>query len=229
MMNKLTTGGGKIFAFVSIIVGLIYISCIVPPVDPPVNDWPEPVIIPPHEGSNLFPLKVGNSWTYEYSKWISEDIYDTVTFTREVILSKTVNSKKYFMFNRPLPFFLPLLNEGGIINYDSLYFRENEYGDIMLLVDSLEYPFLVYDRDNIDTTLILLMPGIEYLHKLLSITDTILTPIDTFFNCYNIFNADRTKSGSEHYIWFSPNEGPVKIRYPKIGIEYKLIDKIIND
>lgn len=210
----------------------IILSCNWNPFNPEdINDdtdtteaWPDPIIFGPHENLNMFPLNIGNSWTYKYYRWMSEGVFDTITFTREIICSKTINSKEYFMFNRPLPFFLPLLNQGGIIDYDSLFFRENEYGDVMLLVDSLEYPFLIFDEETIDSALILLMPEVEYFFKLKSISDTVETQIDTFQNCYMILNADRTMSGSEHYIWCSPSAGPVKIWYPAIGTIYNLID-----
>lgn len=63
----------------------------------------------------------------------------------------------------------------------------------------------------------------DYFFQIESFNDTVNTPIGSFDKCYRILNYFPAITGTEHYIWFAPGYGPVKIYYPELNVTYQLV------
>jgi hypothetical protein len=199
----------SIVIFLLYLLIIIFISC---------NDN----ILTPENSDNLFPLKIGNAWTFQFPVWLSTG--DTlVAVEYKVTKKKEVGGKEYFGFNHKLPFFP---SNWIIENLDSIFIRQNEKGDIMLLVDSTEYPYFVFSNNFVegDTNLVRSkIKDVRYFYMTESINATVDTPIGQFTKCHIIFNYFPQAKGSEHRIWFTPGYGPVKIYYPELDVTYQLV------
>jgi hypothetical protein len=110
---------------------------------------------------------------------------------------------------------------------DTIFIRQNEKGDILLLVDSTEYPYFVFSNTfkiN-DTNLVRSkVKDVDYYYTTISIDDSVDTPLGQFTRCYIIGNYFPQIKGTEHYIWFAPGYGPVKIYYPELNVTYQLVN-----
>ena len=188
------------------------------------NDNP----VRPGTDNSYFPLQIGNEWRFEYPYWTPWSGDTTARVYSKIVVSKTVNGKEYFAFDNDLPFFPsdPFVKELIGVDLDPVFVRQNEKGDIMLHVDSVEYPFLVFSetfREG-DTNLVRSkIKNADYYYATESIDDTVETPIGRFDQCRVILNYFPQIKGTEHRIWFAPGYGPVKIYYPELNVTYQLV------
>ena len=175
--------------------------------------------------SSLFPLQMGNEWVFEFPYWTPWSGDTTATNNCKIISSKMLNGKKYYAFDNALPFFPyhPILKEliGG--NVDTIFVRQNENGDIMLLVDDSEWLYFSFNTELLDSLVRTKIKNADYFFQIESTNDTVNTPIGSFDKCLRIFNYFPRIKGTEHYIWFAPGYGPIKIYYPELDVTYQLV------
>lgn len=149
----------------------------------------------------FFPLNIGNEWTFQ----LENDT--TYSFTSKITKTKQVNEKKYYGFDRIMPFF----PESFIIpNLDSIYVRQDEKGDILLLVDSSEYPYLIFSKSLSNQTC-LQIKGVDYCYLNESKKDSVNTPLGQFLKCDIFVNYFPQFTDTDARTWFAPGCGPVKI------------------
>lgn len=174
---------------------------------------------------NYFPLQIGNEWSFQYEIHYYPSGDTIKTFSSKITKSKIVNGREYFAFDHGLPFlpYSQTLKEiiGG--NSDSIYIRQNEKGDLMLLIDDSEWLFYSFNPSFLDSIIQTKLNNAQYGFVIESINDTVNTPIGLFKNCYKILNGFGSIRGAEYYTWFAPNYGPVKIYYPEFGITYNIV------
>ena len=193
---------------------LIFYKCIDNPVESISNSY--------------FPLKVGNQWSFRFPSWTPASGDTMITVDFKIVKMKVVNGKEYYAFNNKIPFFPDRLIIEGI---DTIFVREAQNGDIMLLVGNQEYPYFVFsntfkpDSSNLVFTKV---NGVEYAYSIESINAIINTPLGWFKRCSIFSNYFPQIKGTEHQIWFSPGYGPVKIYYPELGVTYELTSLIIQ-
>lgn len=211
---------------------LLFVSCNWNPIDPDNNNddtdttetWPDPIVLQPHENLNLFPIAECNSWTFQFRSWDSwTGTYNIVEQTFK--LSKYIynDTSEYFQFDNPPPFFPSLnarINEIG--DCDSIRIRNNDFGDILMLIGTESWPLLIFDTNDIGKYKELKLRNLKWYMMIKSIGDTVITPIDTFYNCYKISTEIPQVIGSSFYTWFVPEYGPVKIYHPENGATYEL-------
>lgn len=171
--------------------------------------------VEPDNHTNYFPLQIGNEWSFEFP-W-----GDTlVTVTYQIGKKKQVNGKDYYGFNYRMPFFPDHLI---IEDIDTIHVRQNEKGDIMLLVDDSEWLYFAFDTSLLDSLVRTKIKDVDYFFQIESFDETVNTPIGSFDKCYRVFNYFPAIVGTEHYIWFAPGYGPVKIYYPELGVTYQIV------
>lgn len=187
-----------------------------------------------NESDAYFPLNIGNEWTYQL-------IYDSPlagpdirTMDYQIITTKIVNGETYYGFNRTFiengetyhGFIqtFPFSPEAFLVeDYDSVFVRQNEKGDIIFLIDDFEYPYFTFDPLLLGLTNITKVKDTRYCYRIESINDTITTPIGSFNKCFEIFSSSADFRDTEYYTWFAAGYGPVKIYYPEGGVTYELI------
>lgn len=171
------------------------------------------------ELNDYFPLQIGNEWSFTFPYWTPSSGDTMVTVTYKITEKKQVNEKEYYAFNYQMPFF----PDSWIIeNIDTIFVRQNESGDIMLLVDDIEWPYFIFDEALVDSMVKLSIKDMDYWFLIESTNDTISTVVGDFYECYRILNYFPQIKGTEHFTWFAPGYGPVKIWYPELGVTYKL-------
>lgn len=169
--------------------------------------------------TNYFPLQIGNEWTFQFPVWTPSSGDTLTSLDYKIIKKKEVNGKEYYGFNRRMPFFP---HNRIIEGLDTIFVRQNESGDIMLLADSTEYLYFVFTLEE-DTLVRSEIKEVRYFYATESINETVDTPIGKFQNCYIIFNYFPQIKGTEHRIYFAPGYGPVKIYYPEMSVTYQLV------
>ncbi len=175
---------------------------------------------------NYFPLQIGNEWTFEFPIWTPSSGDTLVTVDYKIITTKKVNGKTYYCFNYGMPFF----PDNWIIeSIDSVFIRQNEKGDILLLIDGSEWLYFDFDASMLDSLVRQKIKNANYFHQIESINDTVVTPVGLFNNYFKILTYFPDIIGTEHYTWFSPGYGPVKIYYPELNVTYQLVGNIIQN
>ena len=179
------------------------------------------MVLKKSDSDAYFPLNIGNEWTFQltyFDPWIGHDT--TKTLDHKIITTKNVSGKIYYGFDHAMPFF-PV--NSFIENFDSVFIRQNEKGDIMLLFDDSEYLYFSFDPSLLGLLNRTKIKDTDYYYQLESINDSIITPIGTFNKCFKILNYFPAVSGAEYYIWFAAGYGPVKIYYPENDITYQVV------
>lgn len=174
-------------------------------------------IIVVKESDAYFPLHIGNEWVFQL------DGDTTVSYTFKIIKTKMMNDKIYYGFDRRMPVFP---TRSIIESLDSIYVRQNEMGDIMLLVDSTEYPYLVFSnpfKEGQSNLACSKIKDVDYCYTIESISDSINTPAGQFNKCVIFVNYFPQVADSDLRIWFAPGIGPVKISYAQGGPPFLLI------
>ena len=179
----------------------------------------------PENSNNYFPLQIGNEWTFQFPYWTSWSGDTIATNNSKIITSKILNGKKYYGFDNSMPFFPyhPFLKELIGADIDTIFIRQNEKGDIMLLVDNSEWLYFTFNPSLQDSLVRIKIKNAEYGFYIESFNDTVSTPFGFFNNCYRILNYFPAIVGTEHIIWFAPGYGPVKIYYPELNVTYQLV------
>jgi hypothetical protein len=186
------------------------------------------------ESDSYFPLNIGNEWTYQL-------IYDSPlagpdirTMDYQIITTKIVNGETYYGFNRTyiengetyngfIQTF-PFSPEAFLVeDYDSVFVRQNEKGDIIFLIDDFEYPYFTFNPLLLGLTNRKKVKDTRYCYRIESINDTIVTPIGSFNKCFEILSSSTDFVDTDYYTWFAAGYGPVKIYYPEGGVTYELI------
>lgn len=185
-----------------ILIIIIFISC----EDDPLKN--EPLV-------NYFPLQVGNEWSFTYPSKTntSQDTIKSVEY--KINATKIVNGKTYYSFEKRMPFF-PF--NSVIKGVEPIFIRQNNKGDIMILVDNSEYLYFTFDETLLDTYVNTKIKDVDYSYKIESINDTVITTVGSFTGCYRIFNGFPQIQDIDHYTWFAPDYGPVKIHTPATGL-----------
>ncbi len=161
------------------------------------------------ESDAYFPIHIGNEWIFQ----LESDT--TLSYAFNIIKTKKVNEKTYYGFNRGMPFFPDGLS---IESFDSVFVRQNEKGDIMLLVDSIEYPYVVFSnpfKEGQSNLVRSKIKDVDYYYTIESMNDSINTPIGQFNHCVVFVNYFPQVMDSDCRIWFAPGFGPVKISVPE--------------
>jgi hypothetical protein len=181
--------------------------------------------VSPDNHTNYFPLQLGNEWRFEYPYWTPWSGDTTARVYSKLVASKNVNGKEYFAFDKDLPFFPyhPFVKRliGGDLN--TIFIRQSERGDIMLLVDDSEWLYFTFNASLLDSLVRTKIRDADYFFKIESFDDTVNTPIGPFDKCCRVLNYFPAIVGTEHYIWFAPGYGPVKIYYPELDVTYRLV------
>lgn len=164
------------------------------------------------QNPDYFPLEVGNEWTYEIT--YDYDIYihyQTITNTEEDTLGNTfyeLNSFDYFStFNLPNFF---RWDNSQVWGWFGPYYDTLEYNG----TDSLNLPIFKFDAEVNDSWGVTLMSNLDSLDffmvpmRLNSRTDSVVTSMGTFYNCYN-FVIDFIY-GDLWSFWFAEGVGLVK-------------------
>lgn len=186
------------------------------------------------KSDSYLPLNIGNEWTYQLiydSPFVGPEIR---TVDYQIITTKSVNGETYYGFNRTFivngeTYYgfiqtFPFSPEAFLVeDYDSVFVRQNEKGDIIFLIDDFEYPYFTFDPLLLGLTNRKKVKDTRYCYRIESINDTIVTPIGSFNKCFKIFSSSADFVDTEYYTWFAAGYGPVKIYYPEGGVTYELI------
>lgn len=174
---------------------------------------------------SFFPLQLGNEWVFEFPYWTPWSGDTTATTNYKIIGSKILNGEKYYAFDNALPFFPyhPFVKELIGADIDTIFIRQNEKGDVMLLVDDSEWLYFTFNTSLVDSLVRLKIKNADYFFQIESISDTVNTHVGSFDKCLRIFNYFPRIKGTEHYIWFAPGYGPIKIYYPELNVTYQLV------
>jgi hypothetical protein len=178
----------------------------------------------------FFPLAIGNEWGFEYPYWTPSSGDTTLQVNYRIVVAKMVQGIKYYTFDNHLPFFpyhhsLKQLIGGHL---DSIFVRQNEIGDVMLLVDDSEWQYISFDASLLGSMVKTRIRDADYYFRIESTNDTVSTPIGVFHDCCRVLNYFPAIKGTEHYIWFAPGYGPVKIYYPELDVTYQLVRIIVQ-
>jgi hypothetical protein len=184
------------------------------------NSGDNPII--PDPSISYFPLQIGNEWSFKFPYWTPSGGDTMVTVNYEIIEKKQVNGKEYYAFNYPMPFF-PSKYNWIIDTLDTALIRQNENGDIMLLVGDSEWTYFTFNDVLLDSLIRSKIKDIDYFYQIEATDDTVNTSVGSFSKCYKILNYFPAIKGTEHYIWFALGYGPVKIYYPEAGVTYQLV------
>jgi len=176
---------------------------------------------PNEADQSYFPLQVGNSWTYRYGTWTYSGEDTTRIFTYTITEKKQINGREYFAFDYRMPFFPSIW---VFPDLGTPFLRQNDTGNISIVIDSTEWTFLKFERVTIDSIYKLQLNDVDYWIKIKSISDTVETPIGVFKNCLKMCNYYPQIKDTIYYIWFARGYGPVKIYYPSVGTIFELID-----
>ena len=181
-------------------------------------------VIKESTAEGYFPLQIGNEWTLEFPYWTPSSGDTTGINNCKIVTSKILNGRKYYGFDNEMPFFPydHFLQELIGADIDTIFIRQNEEGDIMLLVDSSEYQYFTFDASLIDSLVRTKVKNADYFLFIESINETVNTPMGSFDKCFKILNYYPAIKGTEYYSWFAPGYGPVKIYYPELGVTYQL-------
>jgi hypothetical protein len=98
----------KVLTFALFIFLSLVLSCNWNPFDPDDIDDDtdttetclEPVVPEPHDNLNMFPLSLGNSYTYQVNFYDYNNNPDSTTQTYSIINQKYFSGKEYFMFDK---------------------------------------------------------------------------------------------------------------------------------
>lgn len=178
-------------------------------------------IIVAKESDSYFPLNIGNEWTFQYTyfdEWIGHDT--TMFLNFKIVTSKNVNGETYYGFDHAMPFFPDYFVMPSL---DSIFVRQNEKGDIMLLVDSNEYPYFIFSNGLQSNLVCSKIKDVDYCYNIISISDSVNTPAGEFIKCVNYFNYFPQVTDTDYNTWFSPGFGPVIFYYPYLEVTYFLI------
>jgi hypothetical protein len=167
---------------------------------------------------NYFPLKLGNEWTFSSFTLNGEYAGD---FSFKIVKKKLVNGNEYFGFDKVPPGFPDRFNITGL---DTIYVRQNDKGDIMLLVDNVECLYFAFSggygntSSNYVTTII---KNTKCCYAFESKSNSISTAVGVFPNsCYIINFWFPQIADDEATVWFAPGYGPVHVYAPEGGISF---------
>lgn len=177
-------------------------------------------VIPKESRTNYFPLKVGNEWTFEFPYWTPSSGDTIVQVNYRIITTKQVNGNVYYTFNYRMPCFPHNRIVEGI---DTIFIRQNENRGILLLVGNSDWLYFTFNASILGILIKSKINNTDYYYQIESINDTVVTPIGSFKNCFKILKYFPAIKGTEHFIWFAPEYGPVKIYYPELDVTYQLI------
>jgi hypothetical protein len=141
-------------------------------------------------GDLYFPLKLGNSWTFQSKFLISVKTYNETIYNQN-----TLGGETYFLFDnyRIYTSVAFLIDDNKVFTYinDSKYLMYDFSAEVGTSWSSPDTPKLIMGRMT-----------------LVSKSDSITTPIGTFKGCYHFKHYF---DGSNYYHeWFAPNIGIVK-------------------
>lgn len=174
---------------------------------------------------DYFPLKVNNEWLFEYR--VPRPWGDTLaTVDYRIIATKKVYEKTFYVFDYSMPFFP---NDLIIKDLDTILVRQNETGDIIFLADNSEWLYFAFKTELMDSLVKTKIKDVDYFFLIESVNDTVNTPIGNFDKCFRILNYFPDIKGTEHYTWFAPGYGPVKIYYPELNVTYQLVKVSIQN
>jgi len=194
-----------------IVLTIIFISCSDNLVDPKSNE-------------SYFPLSVGNTWTYKYD---FQTPSGTVTriINHEIVSGREINGTSYAEFSDPMPFFPSSMFIPGL---EGQFLREDDTGNILTMIDSTEYLYLLFNEAPTDSMIQLSLADLDYWIYVESKDQTIESAIGTFHDCHKVLCYFPQIKGTEYFVWFSPGTGPVQIYYPEFNITYELTNYSIN-
>lgn len=179
-------------------------------------------VIEESSAEGYFPLQIGNEWTFEFPIWTPSSGDTLVTENYNITKKKQINGREYygFSYKNGMPFFP---GNWIIENLDTIFIRQNEEEDIMILVDDSEWLYFTFNTELLDSLIRTKIRNVDYFFMVESFDDKVNTPIGLFDKCYKILNYFPAIKGTEHYIWFAPGYGPVKIYYPELDVTYQLV------
>lgn len=88
----------------------------------------------------------------------------------------------------------------------------------MILVDGSEWLYLTFNEFLLGKYINTKIKDTEYLFRIESTNDTANTSVGAFTGCFKIYNTPTQITDSDHYVWFAPDYGPVKIHIPSSGL-----------
>jgi len=181
--------------------------------------------------NEYFPIQLGNSWTFE------ETYYDTVQKHREVTYSITksiiVDEVEYFAFdNWPEFIYFPLAHYFDI---DSVFIRNDENGDVVMIVNSNKFTFIKFDSSLAGT-------GMDIVELFDEITQTKSIWQSAIYDANRVLETEHRKLtngfrmvflefnsvGSQTDVFFFPGYGIVRMYYFAYARDWKLKEAIIN-
>jgi len=169
---------------------------------------------------SYFPLQIGNEWSFQFPFWTPSSGDTFVTIDYKIDKKKEVHGKEYYGFNYGMPFFP---NNLIVEDLDTVFVRQNEKGDITLLVDDSEWLYFTFNTVLLDSLVRTNIRDVPYFFKIESSEDTVNTQVGSFANCYRILSYFPATKGTEYFIWFASDFGPVKIYYPAFDVTYRLV------
>lgn len=160
--------------------------------------------------TKYFPMTVNNSWSYQ-----SKFLISTTYFTETIVDKKNIGNQDFFVFND--------FRLGSSVYLGSV---ENS---IVTLIDGMEYRLYDFDA-NVGDRWDAPDPPNLIIGKmtLKSKTDTVQTPLATFYNCYHFHHY--IDSGNYYDEWFAPGVGIVMRNTMLMSgkFEAKIIDYFVS-
>lgn len=152
------------------------------------------------ERPEFFPLKIGNSWSYALTPWMTPNADSIIT--ESVVADTSINNEKWFLLSIPL----------GDRRTRGDYYRNRSDGLWTMHPQTFSKPRLVYKYPAVANELYIATPGDTIV--VAGTNESVVVPAGTF-NCIAyqrkiVIGTDSTQAFVFHNTYISPGVGKVK-------------------